>query len=86
MQLGDKWSCRECHESGRAKNLESSKNCHECHSKDMGMKAPERGRFDFLARSYKEAMHGLCVECHREMDEDMAGCKYCHTTRKSIKP
>ena len=85
-QLGDKWSCRECHESGRAKNLESSKKCHECHGEDMGMKATERGRFDFLARSYKEAMHGLCVECHKEMDEEMAECRYCHTTRKSKNP
>jgi Ni/Fe-hydrogenase subunit HybB-like protein len=83
VRLGDKWSCHECHDGNRPKNLANSKPCHECHEKDMGMKAPETGRFDFRARSYADAMHTLCIGCHREEDHKKgetrrAECAFCH--------
>jgi len=82
-RLGDKWSCRECHDTSRPKNRDNAKACHECHDKDMKMEPPPSGRFNFLAPSYMDAMHVLCIRCHREEDEKKGEtrrgeCVFCH--------
>jgi len=82
-ELGDKWACRRCHDANRPKTLENSKACHECHREDMRMNTPENGRFNFMANSYKDAMHRLCIRCHRKEDQTagrarMAECSFCH--------
>jgi Zn finger protein HypA/HybF involved in hydrogenase expression len=88
--LGDKWSCRECHEDSGPKNLQSSLACHECHADDMGLSPPTEGRYDFMARSYMEAMHGQCMTCHEEEDRKhaevrMAECQFCHGEQPSLR-
>jgi hypothetical protein len=85
--LDDKWSCEKCHDSSRPKNLDNSKACHECHAEDMGLTPPASGRYDFHARSYTDAMHGLCVKCHEELDQKagetrLAECRACHGDRE----
>ena len=84
--LNGKWSCAECHDARRPKNLDNSKSCDGCHREDMNLKAPKSGRYDFHARSYTDAMHGLCVSCHRRQDErkqsHTADCAFCHKQHK----
>jgi hypothetical protein len=82
-KLQGKWSCEQCHDPLQPKNLANSKPCHECHADDMALAPPETGRFDFWARSYADAMHGLCVKCHEEQDQQagqtrLATCRACH--------
>jgi len=82
-KLQGKWSCDQCHDPSQPKNLANSKPCHECHADDMALAPPETGRFDFWARSYADAMHGLCVKCHEEQDQEsgrtrLATCRTCH--------
>lgn len=85
--LGDKWSCVECHGEGEAKTVENARSCAECHEKDMGMTA----KSGHMADSYEDAMHGLCIECHRQEDEKkseakMAECAFCHERHASADP
>lgn len=80
---GDKWSCAECHDPALPKNLENSKDCYECHKDDMNMEPPATGRFNFMADAYMDAMHGRCIECHKQEGPkrghpEMADCAWCH--------
>lgn len=80
--LGDKWSCRECHDSHVAKDILNSKDCSECHV-EMDIKLSTEGQPDFIADSYMDAMHGLCLDCHQQHDQrkgeqKMAECAFCH--------
>lgn len=89
-ELGDNRSCAECHEAGKVRGLENSKSCVDCHKEDMwpaglGKKkiASEQAKFKFTAPSHVEAMHGLCLKCHRERDHKaherrMGECAFCH--------
>jgi Zn finger protein HypA/HybF involved in hydrogenase expression len=85
--------CARCHanEPGR-KTRHSAKACQECHVdmivKDARIRAPEQGLTGF-AVSYLDAMHGLCVACHKEVAErqnkpNHARCDTCH--RPEIEP
>ena len=81
---GDKWSCVECHNPAQPKNLEHSKDCYECHKDDMNMEPPATGRFNLMADSYMDAMHGRCIACHKQKGPasghpEMADCAWCHT-------
>jgi len=79
-------ACRECHASGVEKTKATAQKCDYCH-KDL---IPENSRIkieDYVAPSYVDAFHDLCVECHRikaaETDEkkDLALCKTCHESQ-----
>jgi Ni/Fe-hydrogenase subunit HybB-like protein len=85
-RLGDKHACVECHDPRRPKNLENSRACIRCHRENMGLVEPERGRFNFKARSYMAAMHGRCVSCHEDEDQRvgetrLGTCAACHKKR-----
>ena len=79
--LGGNKSCLECHNSVEHTKL-TADICQECHE---GM-APGKGEttFNVLAPSYKDAMHGRCLDCHEQqaLDQDrpeLALCSTCHT-------
>jgi len=87
-KLDGNWSCQQCHDAEKPKNLANSKACDECHADDMGLEPPRTGRFDFWARSYADAMHGMCVKCHEEEDQKagearLATCQACHGNQHS---
>lgn len=83
-KLGGNDSCTQCHEQGVVRSRENSKPCDQCHARDMGMTpAPAGQRFDFMAAGYVDAMHGMCLTCHREEAErskrpKSAECDACH--------
>ncbi len=83
--LGGNTACDKCHKQGVPKTRESAKPCAECHAANMNMDAEldNNGRFDFHAMSYENAMHTLCVGCHKSRAEQvgrpaLGNCNTCH--------
>lgn len=77
-------ACVTCHPEGQNKEASTAKKCSDCH-KDMT--APGSTiKFDnqYMAPSYVDAMHTLCINCHTEKAATMAGkenlakCASCH--------
>jgi len=89
-RLGQNSSCERCHKSSTgAKARSSSKTCGDCH-RDMIkpgsiIPAPKAGLQGF-ATGYMNAMHGLCITCHKRKIEQepqkyrrgFAECAQCH--------
>lgn len=76
-------SCDDCHAPGVEKTKQSAQKCDYCH-KDL---IPENSKIKiegYLAPSYVDAMHNLCVSCHRTKARELADkkdlplCKTCH--------
>ncbi|MBN1609482.1 MAG: hypothetical protein JW940_22820 [Polyangiaceae bacterium] len=86
-KLGEKWSCTRCHDAQRPKSGDNVEACYGCHREDMGLPSPLAHHYDYFARSYTDAMHGLCVSCHRKDDEQRAShtgeCTFCHKHTRS---
>jgi hypothetical protein len=67
--------CAGCHPAGSGKTRQASRACDDCHPPVpagttrvvVGMDLP-RG----VAPGYRDAMHGLCIPCHREADAEAA--------------
>ncbi|MFC1662487.1 cytochrome c3 family protein, partial [Gemmatimonadota bacterium] len=88
-QLGGNEGCVECHSDGtQVKSYESITECSECHREEVAsrafVEAPPAHWEE--AVGYMEAMHALCVECHKrealtapgEHPEDLNQCMTCH--------
>ncbi len=80
-------SCGECHDEGAPKSEHSAQDCTECHGEDMGLCGEEATSFDKWAPGYVGALHGLCIECHKEEGparghENLGECQTCHEGRK----
>jgi len=77
-------SCAKCHALDRPEARNNVKECYQCHAQDMGMPTPANGgRYNEMAASYEEAMHGMCVKCHqqeasRKARPQLAECATCH--------
>lgn len=59
--------------------------CNKCHESNMlGLQNYKEKGFSSQAHGFKDALHGLCLTCHRLVDEDAANpdgpgnCRYCH--------
>lgn len=89
-KMGENKSCKICHkENDQPKNKNSALGCSKCHkkmiSKNSLVKNGKEIELD-MAPSYKDAMHGLCITCHKEKirenpqkyNENFARCKICH--------
>jgi Ni/Fe-hydrogenase subunit HybB-like protein len=97
-KLGGNAGCALCHQGpGRAKSRDSSKACAKCHAdmtvKGSTVKKPERGMRGYAA-GYTDAMHGLCINCHRrekQENPDRVGagfdrCATCHRGPGIVSP
>lgn len=82
---GGNIACVQCHKEGQERTAASAKKCDSCH-RDL---LPEGARIKYernIAPSYVDAMHRLCVDCHKEKaltlegKEDLARCARCHET------
>jgi hypothetical protein len=65
--------------------VENFKACNSCHEKNMdGLQDYKVKGFHTKAPGFKDAMHGLCLTCHRKIEDDPAdpesqgNCRYCH--------
>ena len=89
-KLGGNDGCTECHRDSREiKGRDKALACAECHADMMvagSLVGPPEDRLDWRAAGYMDAMHGLCVTCHRqkveenplEYDPRFAECANCH--------
>jgi hypothetical protein len=79
VEPGGNKSCDKCHEGGHS--ADTAVQCVECHE-NMG--PGEDGQpFDYIAPSYEDAMHGLCIECHEAEAQKLnqpllPSCATCH--------
>ena len=80
---GGKISCAICHVSGQERGKESAKQCQDCHV-DLVVEGNRVTVDAYVAPSYVDAMHRLCVTCHTERAQQdtarqaMALCPACH--------
>ncbi|HTQ57093.1 MAG TPA: Ni/Fe-hydrogenase cytochrome b subunit [Bryobacteraceae bacterium] len=79
---GGKLSCGECHPRGQARAAATAKPCAKCH-RDLVPASAIYKVASYDARGYVDAMHQLCVGCHRQEapkrgKPDMARCAWCH--------
>jgi len=86
-EVGGNRGCAQCHADEPArKTRQTAKACQACHA-EMAVKGsripmPEQG-LTGLAPSYMDAMHGLCIACHEEVEKKQskahhARCDTCH--------
>ncbi len=81
-------SCDVCHKAGEARVASTTKSCLACHEKDIWHQTPpDEGDNLVYACSFSEAMHGTCIECHKQESvnagkELLAECSTCHAARK----
>jgi hypothetical protein len=73
-------SCQECHQTEHVKL--TSDICQDCHENMTSSEG--HADFNMLAPSYQDAMHGRCLDCHKEqaLEQDkpkLALCNTCHT-------
>ncbi len=75
--------CAECHNPAQNKTAKSAKKCDECH-KDLFPKNVTITVDSYDAPAYTDAMHILCIDCHKrkstelENKEDLWRCPKCH--------
>jgi hypothetical protein len=77
-------ACNRCHDASQNRTAASAKKCDDCHT-DL-IPAGAKIKVDsYQAASYTDAMHDLCVSCHREKAAanaeraQLAECATCHT-------
>lgn len=76
---GGNQSCEKCHQGGHSAS--TAVQCVQCH-KNMGPNADGQP-FNYIAPSYVDAMHGLCIRCHeteaQKLDKpQLPACSTCH--------
>jgi Ni/Fe-hydrogenase subunit HybB-like protein len=80
---GGNIACNNCHQPGLNRSAETAKKCDACH-KDLVAPGSTIKIESYIAPSYVDAMHDLCIECHiRKVAElpdkpDLPRCATCH--------
>jgi hypothetical protein len=87
-RLGSKAGCATCHLDDAEKDAAHTKPCLECHTRMFPVNAriqPQHPPRLAAAPGYVPALHGLCIECHRERAQDarlhmpaLGECATCH--------
>ncbi len=78
-------ACDKCHAKGQSRQVATAKSCGACHSQ-MAADSTALVKSDYMALSYTDAMHMLCVSCHHEKAAQnpnrvaLAECSTCHAT------
>ena len=94
-KLGGNGSCSDCHrDNEEVKSFETATACAECHEEPAASEpivASPGARWP-AAPSYVDAMHGLCIACHRTQVEQapeahpamLDRCDQCHDADRSL--
>ncbi len=85
--LGGNQACDDCHPSESNRGKEGTKDCAECHKDDLSLLVPDAPipMKKWVAPGYTDAMHGLCISCHKEIagrigNSEHGSCLTCHLT------
>ncbi len=76
-------ACRQCHEPDKERAASTAKKCEVCH-KDLFVPGALIEVEKHVASSYTDAMHGLCVNCHKKKaielpnKPNLGRCATCH--------
>jgi Ni/Fe-hydrogenase subunit HybB-like protein len=87
-ELGGERGCAKCHAAGVVKTYATATVCSNCHRSPAVVRpviAAVHGRWRSAA-GYEDAMHGLCIPCHRRVVKEhprsypvaMTRCAWCH--------
>jgi len=82
-------TCDVCHGADRPKTTGNVKACLECHREDMFLAGGAGIDSNITyANSFREAMHGTCIPCHRQEQEKvnrpgLSDCSTCHQSLKA---
>ncbi|MFH2055884.1 MAG: NrfD/PsrC family molybdoenzyme membrane anchor subunit, partial [bacterium] len=85
---GGNVACSKCHEPGVERTAATAKQCTDCHT-DLYPQGATIVVKSYVAPSYTDAMHTLCVTCHTEKATQIEGkqalaqCASCHGTLDS---
>lgn len=84
-QLGGNQACTECHQGEHIK--ETAVECRACHEEMVPF--GDNLAFSQYAPGYKDAMHGVCLDCHIKEAEiqnipDLGECSTCHTHQDNL--
>jgi Ni/Fe-hydrogenase subunit HybB-like protein len=94
-KVGGNDHCTDCHRDlTQPKIRENTTACWECHKSMIseGSRVPvSKHDMNIEASGYMDAMHGLCIDCHREVDislkqreEHLAQCTNCHRSLPAL--
>ena len=80
---GANLACDKCHTEKVNRTAESAVECKECHQ-DLYPEGATIEVTGYMAPGYVDAMHGLCIGCHKTEDAKsdtvkLALCRTCHT-------
>jgi len=86
LWLGENDSCARCHPAGSIRSAETAKKCDVCHNSEQLTFAAADSPIsmeDYEACSHTDAMHGICITCHREIAAEInrpthGVCSTCH--------
>jgi hypothetical protein len=85
----ENFSCVKCHPVQRPQTASGTKDCLECHKNDMFPAGPPPKRVNLrLAIPFREAMHRMCIECHKteavkQHKPHLGDCGTCHESLRA---
>jgi len=85
---GSNLNCFACHTPGLEKTASSVKDCQDCHNDLLVAGAPIKID-QYMAPAYADAMHGLCLDCHKNRAvqfTDKKNIDICSACHKSYSP
>ena len=86
MKNGANIKCNDCHTPGLNRSAETAKKCVDCHPQYQLTVYKKNNFKNYYTYSYTDAMHKLCVSCHKLKAEELvdkpnlAQCSTCHAT------
>jgi hypothetical protein len=85
---GAKLACTECHAKGQTRSSANVKPCADCHKHLIPTEATIKIK-TYVAPSYVDAMHKLCIGCHaqvamKENRPEIARCTECHGAKSKL--
>ncbi|MFZ5981757.1 MAG: NrfD/PsrC family molybdoenzyme membrane anchor subunit [Candidatus Zixiibacteriota bacterium] len=87
-KAGGSIACFDCHTPGMEKTAQSAKTCDQCHN-DLFLPAATIKVDQYMAPSYADAMHALCLDCHQKEQVTLGEEKHidiCSACHKSFAP
>lgn len=85
---GARVPCYQCHPAGQARTAATAVRCDRCHKDLVPAGTTIRVR-QYVASSYTEAMHRLCIGCHvkaaqEKKKPEMSRCAWCHKETREV--